>query len=74
MDYFRKKIKKQVGGGLRTYFSENLPGFFGCFYFTPGNSRQNKASPQETPQIRLHPLKILSLKPRHPWKFHIIFS
>ena len=51
--------KKNKQGRLRTYFFEPPPPCqAGCtapleflgFYFTPGNSRQNKASPLETPQ------------------------
>ena len=47
MDYSRKK---QTGRrGLRTNFFENLLEFLG-FSFTPGNSKQDKASPIEIPQ------------------------
>ena len=42
--------KKQTGRrGLRTNFFENLLEFLG-FSFTPGNSKQDKASPIEIPQ------------------------
>ena len=42
---FQKKKDKQEG----TYFFEN-PWSFQLFYFAPGNSKQNKASPLQTPQ------------------------
>ena len=37
--------KKQTGGSM-TYFLETLWNFL-LFYFTPGNSRQNKAPPKD---------------------------
>ena len=48
---FQKK-NKQVGGGwgLGHTFLKTLLEFFFFFYFTPGNSRQNKAPPLEIPQ------------------------
>ena len=54
MGYSRKRKNKQGvrgggGGGVKTYFFENLSGIFRFFYFTPGSSRQNKSSPLETP-------------------------
>ena len=36
------------------------------FYFTCGNSRQNKALRLETPQIVLHPSEILISKTKTP--------
>ena len=47
--YSRKKKTEGVRGGLRTYFFEppTPPWTFSFFYFTSGNSRQNKAPPLE---------------------------
>ena len=58
--------KKLTNGELRTYFFENLHGIFSFFYFTPGNSRQNNASPLETPQIFVTPLGNLKPKTKTP--------
>ena len=49
--------------GLRIYSFENLPGVF-IFYFTPGNSRQNKAQSLDIPQIVLDPLRFQGPKQR----------
>ena len=43
------------------------------FYFTLGYSRQNKASPLETPHNCVTPF--INFKANQdPWKFHVIFS
>ena len=44
-------------------------GFLG-FYFTPGNSRQNKASTLETPQNCVTPLGSFRAYKQEPWKSH----
>ena len=59
--------------GLRIYSFENLPGVF-IFYFTPGNSRQNKAQPLDIPQNCVRSLWDSKAKNKDLWKFHIIFS
>ena len=43
------------------------------FYFTLGNSRQNKAAPLETPHNCVTPFKNFTAN-QDPWKFHVIFS
>ena len=43
---------------------------FSFFYFTPGNSRQNKAQPVDILQNYVRS----TAKNKDPWKFHIIFS
>ena len=43
------------------------------FYFTPGNSRQNKSQPLDTPQNCVRSLGNLKAKNKDSWKFHIIF-
>ena len=87
---FQKKI--QIAGGvrgwggvgLRIYLFEN-PLKFSFFYFTPGNSRQNKAQPWIFHKILLDPLEILRPESKtpgsstlffvgHPWKFHFVFN
>ena len=52
-------------GVLRIYFFEEPPGLF--FYFTPGNSRQNKAQPLDIPQICVRSLGNSKAKNKHPW-------
>ena len=55
--------KNQIGGVEDILFEKTLE-FLG-FLSTPGNSRQNKASPLETPHsCVLHPQKFWELKPR----------
>ena len=80
------KKKNSGGGGGGSY--ENPPGIFHFFYFTPGNSRQNKAPALEIPQIfaTYIPWKFQDQKPKplagnstlfflgHPWKFHCVFN
>ena len=55
------------------YFFENPLDFF-IFYFTPGNSRQNKAQPLDIPQNYVRSLGNSKAKNKDPWNFHIIFS
>ena len=50
------------------------PRNFLFFYFTPGNSRQNKTPPLEIPQIFVRFLGNFKANNQDPWKFHIIFS
>ena len=50
----------------------NTPLEFFIFYFTPGNSRQSKTPPLETPQNCVRSLWTFEAKDL--WKFHIIFS
>ena len=61
---------------LRTYFFEKPPLNFSFYYFTPGNSRQNKTPPLEIPQIFVRFLGNSKVKNQDPWKYHmsIIFS
>ena len=70
--------------GLRIYSFENLPGVF-IFYFTPGNSRQNKAQSLDIPQNCVRPFEIPRPKTKtsgnftlfflgHPWKFRFVFN
>ena len=68
---FQKKSKQ---GGLRIYFFEKLPGIFHYFFFTPGNSRQNKAQPLYIPQNCVRTLGNSKAKNKDPWRFRIIFS
>ena len=72
--YWAIPEKTQTGGGLRIYFFEKPPWNFSLFYFTPGNSRQNKAQPQDIPQNCVRTLGNSKTKNKDPWKFHIIFS
>ena len=61
-------------GELRIYFFET-PGTFHFFYFTSGNSRQNKAQPLDIPQNCVRSLGNSTLFfLGHPWKFHFIFN
>ena len=73
---FQKKTNTGVGGrwGLRTYFSEPPSWNFLFIYFTPGNSRQNKAPALEIVQNCVTSLENFKTKNQDPWKFHIIFS
>ena len=71
MGYSRKTLNR---GGLRIYIFETPPGIFHFFYFTPGNSRQNKPPPREIPQICVRSLGNSKAKNQDPLKFHIIFS
>ena len=70
--------EKNPIGGLRTYFLENPHWNFQVFYFIPGNSRKNKASPQKLHKIVLHvytPRNIQGLKPRPleiPYEFFFL--
>ena len=63
---FQRKTKQQ-GGWLRTNLFENPLEFFG-FFFTPGNSKENKASPAEIPEncVSYTPHKFSGLKLRLP--------
>ena len=69
---FQKK-SKQGGGGWGYTFLEKKPWNFSFLYFTPGNSRQNKAQPLEIPQNCVSSLGNSKTKNKDPWKFHIIF-
>ena len=62
-------------GGLRTQALFEIKAWnFKVSYFTPGNSRQNKASPLEIPQNFVTSLENYETKNQDPWKFHMIFS
>ena len=50
------------------------PWNFSFFYFTPGNSRLNKAPPLKIPQIFVRFLGNTKANNQDPRKFHIIFS
>ena len=58
--------KNQKTGEVEDVLFWKNPWTFLVFYFTPGNSGQNKDLPQETPQIWLHPSKILRPKTKTP--------
>ena len=58
---------------LRTYSSKNTPGIFN-FFFTPGNSRENKTPPLENPQNCVTCPWNPKARNQNPWNFHIIFS
>ena len=47
---------------------------FSFSYFTPGNSRQNKAQPLDISQNCVRSLGNSRAKSKDPWKFHIIYS
>ena len=47
------------------------PWKFSFFYFTPGNSKQNKAQPLDIPQNCVGNSKA---KNKDSWKFHFMFS
>ena len=66
--------RKNPNGGLRIYFFENPSWNFSYFYFTPGNSRQNKAQLMDIPQNYVRSLENSKAKNKDPWKFYIIFS
>ena len=66
---FQNKI---LTGELRIYFLENHPEIF-IFYYTPENSRQNKAQALDNPQNSVRSLENSIAKNKDPWKFHISF-
>ena len=51
-----------------------IPWNFSFFFFTPGNSRQNKAQPLEIPQNCVRSLGNSKDKIQDPWKFHMLSS
>ena len=64
LSYSRKKQNRGGGGrGLRKYLFEKTTWNFFVFYFTLGNSGQNKAPPLEIPQNCVTSLCYI------PWKF-----
>ena len=71
-ELFQKKKNKQGEGRGHTFFKYRQAFLF--FYFTPGNSRKNKAPPLEIPQIFVRPLGNSKAKNQESWKFYIIFS
>ena len=64
--------KNQTGGVEDILFWKPL-GIY-LFFFTPGNSRQNKAPPLEIPQNSVRSFGNSKGKNQDPWKLHIIFS
>ena len=64
---------KQGRGGFRIHLFYP-PWKFSFFYFTPGNSKQNKAQPLDIPQDCVRSLGNSKAKNKDCWKFHIIFS
>ena len=70
MDYSRKNSDR----GVEDILLRKLLWDFSFFYFTPGNSRQNKAQPLDIPQNCVRSLGNSKAKNKDPWKFHIIFS
>ena len=50
------------------------PWNFSVFYFTPGNSSQNKSQTLDIPQNFVRSLGNSKTKNKNPWKFCIIFS
>ena len=66
---FQNKI---LTGELRIYFLENHPEIF-IFYYTPENSRQEKAQALDNPQNSVRSLENSIAKNKDPWKFHISF-
>ena len=78
---FRKKSNR----GVEDILYWNPPWNFSFFYFTHGNSRQNKAHPLEIPQIFVRSLGNFKAKNQDPrnstlcfldqsWKFHFFFN
>ena len=68
MGYFRKKTNMRgVGGG-----GWKPPCNFLFFYFTPGNSKQNKPPVLEIQQNSVTSLGNSKSKNQDPWKFHMI--
>ena len=65
--------KIQTGGFEDTLFWKP-PWNFSFFYFTPGNSTQNKAQPLDIPQNCVRTLRNCKTKNKDPWNLHIIFS
>ena len=71
-----EKTKPKQGGGSwgYTFMTPSLPWNFQVSYFTPGNCRQNKALPLETPENCVTLLRNFKAFHQDPWKFHMIFS
>ena len=65
--------KNPTRGGRGYIFLKTLPNF-SFFYFTPGNSRQNKAQFLDIPQNCVRSLGNSKAKTKDPWKFNNIFS
>ena len=61
-----------VWGCVYTFLKTSL--VFFIFYFTPGNSRQDKAPSLEILQTFVRSLGNSKTENQDPWKFHIIFS
>ena len=72
-----EKIQTGRGGGGEGGVEDILfpkPSWnFSFFYFTPGNSRQNKAQALDIPQNCVRSLGNFKAKKKDPWKFHIIY-
>ena len=64
---FEKK-SKQLGW---RYTFLKTPSNFSFFYFTPWNSRQNKAQTLDIPQNCVRSFGNFKAKNKNPWKFHI---
>ena len=67
-------IPEKIETGVEDMLFWNPWNFSFFFYFTPGNSRQNKAQPLDIPQNCVRSLGNSKAKNKDPWKFHIIFS
>ena len=78
--------EKNQTGELEDILLWKLPWNFSFFYFTPGNSRQNKAQPLDIfycvrslgleipwPKTKIHGNSTLFFLV-HPWKFHFVFN
>ena len=67
-------LPRDVNKPQNGLFQKRVPWNFSFFYFTPGNSGQNKAQPLDIPQNCVRSLGNFKAKNKDPWKFHIIFS
>ena len=65
-------LKIQTGGWEYNFCKTSYN--FSLFYFTPGNSRQNKTQPLYIPQNCVRSLVNSKAENKDPWKFHFIFN
>ena len=72
---FQKKSKQGKSSGYIFLNPSPLPPWnFSFFYFTPGNSRQNKVQPLDIPQNCVKSLGNSKAKNKDSRKFHITLS
>ena len=72
--FYNVLFQKKPNTGEEDILFWKPPWNFYFFYFTPENSRQNKAPPLEIPQSYVRSLESPKARNQDPWKFCISFS